>query len=117
MDEELAKRPINHLLRPPAKPPDIHKAELELPREMRRTLAQLRAQKCPLLQEYLHGIGAAEEPHCPLCRHAAHDVVHLFNCTRVQTDLTPVDLWRRPLQAAQLVQEWRDALAAAEEEA
>ena len=37
-------------------PPKINAQEQTLPRYTRRTLAQLRANKCPLLIEYLHKI-------------------------------------------------------------
>ena len=90
--------------------PEVSKSELHLPREKRRTLAQLRARKCPLLRQYLHSIGAEDSPNCPLCTEAEHNTVHLFNCERVQTELTPEDLWRRPAEAAALVDEWVERL-------
>ena len=115
VQEELQQRPLHALLG--ARPPEVHHTEEQLPRETRRTLAQLRAQKCPLLQEYLHSIGAAEDPSCPLCGLDGHNTAHLFSCPRVRTTLSPIDLWRSPTQAAELVQEWKAALATAEEEA
>ena len=45
--EHLENTSINALLERVA--PDVQGSELQLPRAMRRTLAQLRAQKCPLL--------------------------------------------------------------------
>lgn len=42
--------------------PDVNKTEEQLPRATRRTLAQLRAGKCPLLKAYLHSIEAVENP-------------------------------------------------------
>ena len=74
---------------------------------MRRTLAQLRAQKSPLLQSYLHSIGAAEVPSCPLCREEDHTTSHLFDCQELRTELRPIDLWLRPVQTVGLVAEWR----------
>ena len=106
-----------HLLHAPPhpllgdKPPDVCKTEMQLPRATRRTLAQLRAQKCPKLQQYLHSIGAAEDPRCPLCGHEAHNTAHLFVCPNIETQLTPVDLWRRPTQSAELLERWQEALA------
>ena len=97
------------------KPPQVHKTELTLPRQTRRTLAQLRAQKCPLLQGYLHGIGAAEDPRCPLCGHDGHDTAHLFVCPSIPTDLTPIELWRRPAEVADLLEVWQAALTAAQD--
>ena len=88
--------------------------ERELPRTMRRTLAQLRALKGPLLRAWQHDVGAAEDPSCPLCGLGAHTTEHLFTCPNIDTDLTPADLWRRPVLAAELIQRWQDALEAAE---
>jgi len=39
---------------------------------------------------------------------------HLFTCTSINTNLNPIDLWRSPLAVAFLLQEWKDALGAAE---
>ena len=113
VQDHIQNTPPNPIL--DAQPPEIHSSEQQLCREARRTLAQLRAGKCPLLQGYLHAIGAADHPSCPLCGHGEHNTVHIFACPSIPTDLTPVDLWRRPTQAADLVGEWRAALAAAEE--
>ena len=111
--EHIQNQPINPLIN--AHPPDISITERQLPRATRRTLAQLRAQKCPMLQEYLHSIGAAEDPRCPLCGHDGHNTAHLFSCPEMQTELTPIDLWRHPVLVAELLQEWQTALATAEE--
>ena len=97
-------------------PPEVHHSEVQLPREKRRQLAQLRAGKCPLLQGYLHHIGKAESPNCKLCTQVAHDTAHMFRCPNIPTRLTPEDLWREPIRAAQLVSQWEAALAALEEE-
>ena len=109
---ELAQRPIHPLINQPA--PEIHKDEDHLPRESRRRLAQLRAGKCPLLKAYLHNIGAAEHPSCPLCENEQHTTQHLFECRAVPTTLTPQDLWRRPAEAADLVSRWATLLDEAE---
>ena len=108
--QQISTRPIHPLLN--AQPPEVHKSEQALPRETRRTLAQLRAQKCPMLQTYLHSIGAAEDPSCPLCGHMEHDTAHVFMCPNLPTDLTPEDLWCRPALVAGLLQEWQAALEA-----
>ena len=108
----LAEIPVHPLIN--IKPPDIHKSERNLSRKTRRTLAQLRAQKSPMLKEYLHNIGKEDDPMCPLCRQTAHNTSHIFQCESVPTDLTPVDLWRRPVRVAELLQEWQTALATAE---
>ena len=109
----LASQPDHPLLQ--AQPPEIHKSEITLSRETRRRLAQLRARKCPLLQEYLHNIGAADDPSCPLCGHDPHDTPHIFECPRVPTELTPIHLWRSPAEVADLLDRWKTSLGAAEE--
>ncbi|MEL7523123.1 MAG: hypothetical protein AAGJ80_16170, partial [Cyanobacteria bacterium J06553_1] len=103
VQEHILNQPNNPLIN--AHPPDISTTEKQLPRATRRTLAQLRAQKCPMLQEYLHSIGAAEDPRCPLCGHDGHNTAHLFSCPEVQTELMPIDLWYRPVLVAELLQE------------
>ena len=113
VEQHLKEIPINPLIN--AKPPPIHKSEETLSRDTRRTLAQLRARKSPMLQEYLHNIGAAESPDCPLCEQERHTTAHLFSCQAKPTTLTPEDLWRRPVLVAALIEEWRAAMAEVEE--
>ena len=103
--EHLENIGINALLERTA--PNVHGSELELPRAMRRTLAQLRAQKCPLLRKYLHSIGAAEDACCPLCWRSEHNTAHLFECKEIVTQLAPKDLWEQPVLAAELVGKWQ----------
>ena len=98
-----------------AQAPDVNAAERTLPREMRRILAQLRAMKGPLLRAWQFDIRAVEDPNCPLCGLGAHTTEHLFACPRIPTDLAPIDLWRRPVAAADLVQRWQAALEAADD--
>ena len=93
------------------RPPDVARSEEQLPRSTRRTLAQLRAQKCPLLQAYKHSIGAAEDPSCPLCGQEEHNTAHLFGCRQLETELQPIDLWQRPELAAELVEDWRTRIS------
>ena len=95
--------------------PNVSRSEQQLQRSARRTLAQLRAQKCPLLQGYLFSIGAAEAPGCPLCGLGDHDTRHIFQCEQIHTTLTPEDLWRRPVEVSELVDRWRERLAELEE--
>ena len=82
---------------------------------MRRSLAQVRAQKGPLMRSYLHNIGAENTPDCPLCEQEEHSAQHLFRCPRMPTELTPDSLWSQPLQAAELIKRWEEALAEVEE--
>lgn len=94
--------------------PDISEAEKNLPHSTRRTLAQLRTNKSPLLQSYLHKIAPETHPtpQCPLCSNQTHDTPHLFNCPAVQTSLVPADLWANPEGAGELVARWRGLLGA-----
>lgn len=89
-------------------PPDIDKSEESLPRKIRRTLAQLRAGKSPILKSYLHSIDPTSHPspNCPLCNLHEHTTKHLFTCPKVPTTLTPVCLWREPQIAAEFVEDW-----------
>ena len=110
VEEHLQTIPIHTLLN--TKPPAVHRSEETLPRSSRRTLAQLRAQKCPLLRVYLHHIAVAEDPSCPLCGHNEHNTAHIFACPQIPTELTPQDLWHNPVQVAQLIEVWEAALNA-----
>ena len=110
---EIVQRHIDNLQINPLiqiKSPKINNNEMLLPRGVRRTLAQLRAYKCPLLQSYLHNIGGGEDPSCPLCGHESHDTHHIFECPRVPTELTPIHLWRSPAEVADLLERWKTAL-------
>jgi len=53
-EECIKNYPINKVINQP--PPPINEAELSLPRETRRTLAQLRTNKSPILFTYKHKI-------------------------------------------------------------
>ena len=64
-------------------PYDIHLSEQTLPRHMRIKLAQLRANKLPLLQSYLHTINPdTYTQQCPLClSHTTTPVKYQHNIT------------------------------------
>ena len=98
--------PQNKILQDSA--PPIHPSEQELPRHIRRTLAQLRANKSPLLLEYLHKIDPENHPSpaCPLCNCCPHDTIHLFNCPEIRTTLGPRDLWSDPTGVAEVLRRW-----------
>ena len=67
-------------------PNDIHSSEQTLPRHMRTKLAQLRTDKSPLLQGYLHTVNPnTYTPQCPLYLFQTHDTNHLFNCSQLPT--------------------------------
>jgi hypothetical protein len=107
--EYLENRPINRLLNGPTL--DIDNTEETLARGTRRTLAQLRTNKCPLLKSYLNKIDNTNnpEPDCPLCGEI-HDTTHLFRCVHVPTGLGVRDLWESPVEVARLLGEWGEKL-------
>ena len=113
MQNHLESIPNNPLIGRTA--PDVNAAETLLPRVTKRTLAQLRAGKSPLLKEYLHRIGKADDPGCTLCENGVHNTAHLFECTQIPSALTPLDLLQRPAEAVSVLEEWQEALALAEE--
>ena len=78
--------------------PKISPSELSLPRETRRTLAQLRTNKSPILISYLHKVDETHHPSplCPLCKTHPHTTDHLFNCTHLYTSSNILDLWLSP---------------------
>ena len=64
----------------------IHSSEQTLPCHMHTKLAQLRANKSPLLQSYLHTVNPdTYMPQSPLCLTHTHDTNHLFNCCKTPT--------------------------------
>ena len=93
--------------------PPISKSEESLFRKIRRTLAQIRTNKSPLLLTYKHKIDPHTHPNplYPLCKTHDHDTSHLFNCTHIPTHLTPTDLWKNPVEAAALLEVWALRLA------
>jgi hypothetical protein len=94
-------------------PPTINKSEESLSRKTRRILAQIRTNKSPLLFTYKHKIDPHTYPNsfCPLCKSHEHDTTHLFSCSQVPTHLTPIDLWKNPVEAAALLDVWALRLA------
>ena len=103
----------NSVLSQPA--PDISKSEETLSRKTRRTLAQLRAGKSPVLMAYLNAIDPKSypSPACPLCNFQKHTTQHLFSCPKINTTLTIQDLWNNPVAVAALLQQWYDVQSAA----
>src|SRR5206468_11545972 len=65
----------------------INPSEQSLPRKTRRILAQLRADKSPILKAYLHEIDSKSCPSaaCPLCNYHLHNTQHLFSRSEEHT--------------------------------
>ena len=79
-------------------PYDIHLSEQTFPRHMRTKLAQLRSNKSPLFQSYLHTVNPETyTPQCPICLSHTHDQVPAQHNTTSQ--------WKKPLEAAEVIQE------------
>ena len=93
--------------------PKISPSELSLPREARRTLAQLRTNKSPILISYLHKVDETRYPSplCPLCKTHPHTTDHLFNGTHLYTSSNILDLWLSPERVAPLLMRWKRRLA------
>ena len=77
---------------------------------MHTKLAQLRADKSP--QSYLHTVNSETcTSQCPLCLSNTHDTSHFFKCSQVPTQHNTTSLWKKPLEAAAVIQEWESRLA------
>ena len=74
--------------------PKTSPSDLSLPRETRRTLAQLRTNKSPILISYLHKVDETHHPSplCPLCKTHPHTTYHLFNCTHLYTSSNMLEI-------------------------
>ena len=109
----LSQRPPNKVLQDQT--PSVSPAELLLSRETRRTLAQLRTNKSPLLVSYLFSIGDPRHPSplCPLCLMHDHTSSHLFECKSLPTSLSSLDLWTNPDKVEPFLATWGERLLAA----
>ena len=94
----LANYPPNKVLN--SAPPEINKAEQTLSRHTRTALARLRSGYCRSLNHYMNSIDEEIQDVCPKCSQSPHNTPHLFACPADPTDLTPSDLWTRPIEAA-----------------
>ena len=106
VSNHLSQRPPNKVLQDQT--PSVSPAELLLSRETRRTLAQLRTNKSPLLVSYLFSIGDPRHPSplCPLCRMHDHTSSHLFECKSLPTSLSSLDLWTNPDKVEPFLATW-----------
>lgn len=96
--ESINSFEVNSVLN--TKPPEINPSESQLNRKARTKLAQLRSGHCSSLNEYRHRIDPTIDNKCPDCEVSPHDVIHLFNCQRKQTNLKPEDMWNKPVEVA-----------------
>ena len=82
--------------------PPVNKLELNLPRNTRVKLSQLRSGYSSHLNSYLHRINPTKypTPNCPDCNTEPHTTTHLFNCREKPTNLQPHTLWTDPETAA-----------------
>jgi len=85
-----------------------HPSEINLPRDRRCLLRQLRNGKSPFLRAHKHlqYPTACPSPLCPLCNTSPHDTLHLFNCPIIPTQLTITDLWTSPYLVSELLDTW-----------
>ena len=113
VSNHLSQRPPNKVLQDQT--PSVSPAELLLSRETRRTLAQLRTNKSPLLVSYLFSIGDPRHPSplCPLCLMHDHTSSHLFECKSLPTSLSSLDLWSNPDKVEPFLATWGERLLAA----
>ena len=86
--------------------PDVDPTEISLPRAARTALAQLRLGYCSALNNFKHRINLVPSAICPCCRWADRTTQHFFRCPEHPTSLTPLDLWRRPGEAATFLSTW-----------
>ena len=113
VSNHLSQRPPNKVLQDQT--PSVSPAELLLSRETRRTLAQLRTNKSPLLVSYLFSIGDPRHPSplCPHCLMHDHTSSHLFECKSLPTSLSSLDLWTNPDKVEPFLATWGERLLAA----
>ena len=111
--QQQQQRPPNKVLQDQT--PSVSPAELLLSRETRRTLAELRTNKSPLLVSYLFSIGDPRHPSplCPLCLMHDHTFSHLFECKSLPTSLSSLDLWTNPDKVEPFLATWLESLLAA----
>ena len=77
--------------------PSINDKETLLSRQQRTTLSQLRSGHCKLLDSYKMRLKQNDSSSCPDCGMDKQDVPHLFDCTTHPNDLSPVNLWDKPV--------------------
>ena len=94
IDNMTDNRVLNN--RPP--PISINDEETHLSRRQWETLSQLRSGYCKLLYSYKKRLKLTDSSSCPDCGIYPQGVPYLFNCTAHPTDLSPVNLWDKPVR-------------------
>ena len=79
------------------RPPHVDDEEALLSRRQRTTLSQLCSGHCKLLNSYKKLLKKSDSSCCPDCGMDSQDVPHLFDCTAQPNDLSPVNLWVKPV--------------------
>ena len=80
------------------RPPPINDEESLLSRRQRTTLAQLHSKHCKILNSYKKRLKESDSSSSPNCGMDLQDVPHMFDCTAHHNDLSPVNLWDRPIE-------------------
>ena len=81
-----------------SRPPSINDEESLLQRRQRTTLSQLRSGHCKLLNSYKKRLKQSDSSRCPDSGMDPQDVPHLFDCVAHPNDLSPVNLWDKPIE-------------------
>ena len=80
------------------RPPPINDEEPFLSRRQRTPLSQLRSGHCKLMYSYKKRLKQSDSSSCPDCGIDPQDVHHLLDCTAHPNDLSPVNLWDKPVE-------------------
>ena len=83
------------------RPPPINGEETLLLRRQRTTLSQLRSGHCKLLNSYKKRLKQSDFSRRPDCGMDPQDIPHLFDCVAHHNDLSPVNLWDKPIEPIQ----------------
>ena len=77
---------------------DLPPPSAPVQRRQRTTLSQLRSGHCKLLNSYKKRLKQSDSSRCPDCGMDPQDVPHLFDCVAHPNDLSPVNLWDKPIE-------------------
>ena len=80
------------------RPPPINDEETLLSRRQRTTLSQLRSGHCKRLNSYNKRLKQSDSSSWPDCGMDQQGVTHLFDCTAQPNDMSPANLWDKPVE-------------------